>query len=64
MSGYGDPKAFPLQGARIQCGPLTIRVGSSNGDFRAIAVEDHKGRVIARGDVPFSALREIEAVAS
>lgn len=60
---YGEPTAEPRQGDCITVGPLTIRVGRSNGDFRAILVEDHFGRPIAHGDVPYEALRQIREVA-
>lgn len=61
---YGHPTARPIQGSVIACGPLTIKVGSSNGDFRHILIEDHEGRPIADGEIPYLALREIADAAT
>ena len=59
MMGSGNPTAEPSNGSSISCGPLTILVGPSNGDFRYITVVDFKGRAIAQGSVPYTALLEI-----
>lgn len=59
LSSRWRDQPWPRQGDKIRCGQITIRVGAHNGDFRSIYVEDHLGRPIAWGDVPYSALLEI-----
>lgn len=65
LSAQGKPpwpmtQPAPRHGDTIECGPLRIKVGAHNGDFRYILVEDHLGRPIADGSVPYSALAQIE----
>lgn len=53
----------PRHGDEIMCGPLTIKVGYHNGDFRHILIEDHLGRAWCEGSVPYSALRDVQEAA-
>ena len=58
---FGNPKAAPVEGAIIDLGLVRARVGYSNGDFRKVTIEDRHGRPLARGDVPYRVLRELES---
>lgn len=55
-----DQQPAPRQGDVIQCGPIKLKVGPHNGDFRYISFEDHLGRPLGQWSVPYRALREIE----
>jgi hypothetical protein len=57
---YGDRHAYPTIGEYLSIGPLLINIVGTNGDFRSIELLDHKGRPIANGSVPYSALVELE----
>jgi len=56
---WHDQQPSPKHDDVIEGAVLNIKVGSHNGDFRHIIIEDHLGRLIADGSVPYTALRQI-----